>query len=191
MFKAITQENQIQKPYSINNIAKQSIQDEFDYKDTIDIEKITKEEPWLKQNGASFVTLKLNKTLRGCIGTLQAGRPLIEDIIANAKNAAFKDPRFSKLTRDEFKKIDIEVSILSKPQLISYKDVNDLKIQIRPNIDGVILKLDSHQATFLPQVWEELPEFESFFGHLLHKANLPQDSFKNYPHIYTYQANKY
>jgi AmmeMemoRadiSam system protein A len=176
---------------NISKIARQSIQDEFDYTNSIDTEKLIKENPALVEDGASFVTLTQNGKLRGCIGSLEARRPLIEDIIANAKSAAFRDPRFSKLPREELHVTDIEVSILTKPELLEYCDIEDLKAKIRPNIDGVILKLKSNQATFLPQVWEELPEFESFFGHLLNKAGLPMDSFKNHPKIYTYRATKY
>ncbi len=176
---------------NIYEIAKQSIQDEFDYKDSINIEKLIKENPSLSKDGASFVTLTQNGKLRGCIGSLEARRPLIEDIIANAKSAAFRDPRFSKLPQEELHVTDIEVSVLTAPELLEYSNVEDLKKKIRPKIDGIILKLNSNQATFLPQVWEELPEFESFFGHLLSKANLPTDSFKNHPTIYTYQVSKY
>ena len=176
---------------NISKIALQSIQDEFDYKNSIDVEQLTKENPSLKEDGASFVTLTQDGKLRGCIGSLEACRPLIEDIIANAKNAAFRDPRFSKLTREELHTTDIEVSILTKPKHLEYSNVEDLKNKIKQNIDGVILKLNSNQATFLPQVWEELPEFEDFFGHLLSKAGLPMDSFKNHPEIYIYQIQKF
>ena len=176
---------------NISEVARQSIQDEFDYKDSINIKKLTKDNPYLAKDGASFITLTQNGKLRGCIGSLEAKRPLIEDIIANAKSAAFRDPRFSKLLREELHVTDIEVSVLTAPKLLEYSDVEDLKKKIKPNIDGVILKLNSNQATFLPQVWEELPEFESFFGHLLSKAGIPMDSFKNHPTIYVYQVKKY
>jgi len=176
---------------NISEIAKNSIQDEFDYTNSIDIEKMTEKNELLKKDGASFVTLTQNGKLRGCIGSLTACRPLIEDIIANAKSAAFRDPRFSKLTREELHVTDIEVSVLTKPKILEYNDIEDLKNKIKPNIDGVILKLYSRQATFLPQVWEELPEFENFFGHLLSKAGLPMNSFKNKPQISTYQVISY
>lgn len=179
------------KSDTILELAHQSIQDEFDYTNSIDIKQLTSDNPWLHNNGASFVTLTQQGQLRGCIGTLTAGRPLIEDIIANAKNAAFKDPRFPKLTREEFENISIEVSVLSKPILIEYKNEEDLKTKIRPNIDGVILQLGSKQATFLPQVWEELPEFKVFLAHLLNKANLSLNDLKHYPTIYTYQVDKF
>ncbi len=176
---------------NISEIAKHSIQDEFNYTNSIDIKSLTEKNDLLKEDGASFVTLTQNGQLRGCIGSLRACRPLIEDIIANAKSAAFRDPRFPKLTREELHVIDVEVSVLTKPELLEYSDVEDLKIKIRPNIDGVILKLNSNQATFLPQVWKDLPEFENFFGHLFRKAGLPMDSFKNKPQISTYQVLTY
>ncbi len=176
---------------NLSKIALQAIQDEFDYTNTLDIDSIAKKYPALKENGASFVTLNQNSKLRGCIGSLEAKRPLIEDIISNAKSAAFRDPRFAKLTQEELCVTDIEVSVLTKPKFVEYSNIEDLKSKIDPNIDGVILKLNSNQATFLPQVWEELPEFESFFGHLLSKAGLPADSFKNHPKILTYQVEKF
>ena len=181
----------MKKQSVICKIAQQSIQDEFDYTHTIDIRTLTDENSWLQEDGASFVTLTLNGNLRGCIGSLEAHRPLIEDIIANAKSAAFRDPRFAKLTRDEFLDTDIEVSILTKPMMVEYTDIEDLKTKIKPHVHGVILQLGNHRATFLPQVWDELPTFESFFGHLLHKAGLPMDSFKNHPQIQVYTVNKF
>ena len=176
---------------NLYNIAFQAIKDEFDYTDSIDIEQLKTEFPKLEEDGASFVTLTQKGKLRGCIGSLVARRPLIEDIIANAKNAAFRDPRFPKLSKEELSTTDIEVSILTKPELLEYSDIDDLKRKIRPNIDGVILKLDEKQATFLPQVWEELPDFESFFAHLLNKAGLSMESFKNHPQIQTYTVKKF
>ncbi len=173
------------------DIPKKAISDSLYYENTLDAKKLTEENEWLKKDGASFVTLTHNGKLRGCIGSLIARRPLIEDIIENANNAAFRDPRFPKLTREEFNKTDIEVSILSEPELIEYINIEDLKRKITPHVHGVILTLKSNQATFLPQVWEELPEFETFFGHLLNKAGLAIDSFKEHPQIYTYQVDKF
>lgn len=171
-------------------IAKEAIRLAFDNKE-LNYEKFLPKNPWLKESGASFVTLSQNGKLRGCIGSLIAQRPLIEDVTANALNAAFKDSRFNKLKKEEFVVTDVEVSLLSKPQHIEYDSIEDLKRKITPFKDGVIISLGEKQATFLPQVWEELPEFESFFGHLLHKANLPLDSFKNHPEVYTYEVEKF
>jgi len=181
----------MRKQSIICKLAQQSIQDEFDYTNSIDIKTNTHENKWLQEDGASFVTLTQNGNLRGCIGSLEAHRPLIEDIIANAKSAAFRDPRFPKLTREEFLNTDIEVSILTKPIKIEYTDIEDLKTKIKPNIHGVILELEDKRATFLPQVWDELSTFESFFGHLLNKAALPMDSFKNHPQIHIYTVKKF
>lgn len=175
----------------IVNIAKQTLQDAFNYEQTLDTFKLKEKYPFLKEDGASFVTLTQKGRLRGCIGSLIAHSPLLEDIMANAYNAAFKDPRFPKLTQEELPLTDIEVSILTAPQKIQYKDLEDLREKITPKRDGVILQLGSNQATFLPQVWDELPDFESFFTHLFTKANLPQDSFKFHPTIYTYQVEKF
>jgi len=181
----------MKKSDTILKLAKQSIQDEFDYTNSINNKQLIFDNPWLQESGASFVTLTQEGKLRGCIGSLQATRPLIEDIIANAKNAAFRDPRFPKLTREELHVTNIEVSVLTPPKLLKYIDIEDLKSKITPKKDGVILQLGESQATFLPQVWDELPDFESFFGHLLQKAGLPMDSFKNHPTIYTYQVEKF
>lgn len=175
----------------ILSIATTAIKDSLFYENNLDQISLIKNYPYLKEDGASFVTLTQNGTLRGCIGSLIAQRPLIEDIIYNANSAAFRDPRFPKLTREEFDKTDIEVSILSEPTLVEYEDLEDLKSKITPNVDGIILQLGNNQATFLPQVWEELTEFESFFGHLLHKAGLPMDSFKLHPTIHKYQVKKF
>ena len=159
----------------------------------IDLDKILKKYPELKEPGSSFVTITKGKehSLRGCIGSLEAYRPLYEDIILNARSAALHDPRFQALSELEYNDIKVEVSILSKPKVLNYDDIEDLKNKIKPNIDGVVLKPDSYQATFLPQVWEQLPTFELFFAHLCQKAGLPADCLKNHPKIFTYNVEKY
>jgi len=121
-----------------------------------------------------------------------AHRTLIDDLVANAKAAAFSDPRFPSLSLEEFESSDfsLEVSVLSDPKELPYKDIADLKSKIRPNIDGVILKLGNHQATFLPQVWEQLPRFEDFFAHLCHKAGVVPDCLESHPQIFTYEVQK-
>jgi AmmeMemoRadiSam system protein A len=171
-------------------IAKNAIESRFNKK-TIDKDKLIRENPDLKKDGAVFVTLKQHGRLRGCIGSLIAHRPLIDDLIENAQSAAFNDPRFLPLGKDELKDTDIEISLLSPYKELEYKDKEDLKRKIRPNIDGVILKLGTHQATFLPQVWEELPDFDLFFAHLCQKAGLRvSNCLSNHPTIYTYQVEK-
>jgi hypothetical protein len=133
----------------------------------------------LQRNSGTFVTLKIHNQLRGCIGNLDASEPIIEGVKRNAVNAAFNDYRFSPLTAKEFDRIDIEVSILSKPMLLDYKDSKDLISKLRPDIDGVIIRKGGASATFLPQVWEQLKKPEDFLSHLCAKAGLPSDSWKN------------
>jgi len=126
----------------------------------------------LQQNLASFVTLHKKGVLRGCIGALEAYQPLINDIAEHAYSAAFQDPRFPALQNDEFDQLDIEISVLGKPELISFDSEEDLLSQIRPNIDGLILESGFNRGTFLPSVWEQLPESEEFLNHLKMKAGL-------------------
>lgn len=147
--------------------------------------------PSLLEKGAAFVTLTLHGRLRGCIGSLIAHRPLIDDLIANAEGAAFRDPRFSPLSESEFEEVDVEVSILTPPELIAYRDEADLKTMIRPGTDGVIIRHGNYQATFLPQVWDELSDFETFFAHLGMKAGIGSDPLAYHPEVYTYQVEKF
>jgi len=169
-------------------IARTSILEEFEGKKLINKEELIKEYPFLSEERASFVTLKIDGNLRGCIGSILPRMSLIDDVIYNAKQAAFHDPRFSPLTPDEYEKIHIEVSILTIPEKLEYEDEKDLKRKIKPKVDGVILALADKQATFLPSVWDELPIFELFFGHLCMKAGMQGDCLKYHPLIYTYQA---
>ncbi len=170
-------------------IAKDAIKSEFD-STKIDKEALIKKYPYLSEQKATFVTLNLNNNLRGCIGSLIAHRSLIDDLIHNAKAAAFSDPRFAPLTKEEFEKIEIEISLLSTPKKVDYTDIDDLKSKITIGKDGVILKLGSYQATFLPQVWEQLSSFELFFDHLCQKAGLGVNCLSNHPEIYIYHVEK-
>ena len=178
-------ENQI-----LLDITKKSIEKKFDETVKIDKTKLLADFPFLAKNGATFVTLTLNGQLRGCIGSLQAYRPLLDDLISNAHAAAFEDSRFYELTRDEFKKVKIEISILSTPVEVIYKDIEDLKSKIKPNIHGVILQKDGRRSTFLPQVWEQLPTFEEFFSHLCYKGSFEENCLEFHPQIFTYKVKK-
>ncbi len=155
---------------------------------SINKEAWLKKYPWLAQKGAVFVTLNKNHHLRGCIGSIIAHQSLIDDIINNAKSAALNDPRFTPVQEYELKDIDIEVSYLTEPKLLNYKDKDDLKRKIRPRVDGVILNYRGYQATYLPSVWEQLPTFESFFATLCQKAGLSSNCLDYHPTIYTYEA---
>lgn len=146
--------------------------------------------PQLGVEKATFITLTLNGQLRGCVGSLIAHCPLVDDLISNAQSAAFCDPRFPPLTLAEFQNVRIEVSLLSEPILVDYKDKNDLKSKIQPNTDGVIMRLGNSQATFLPQVWEELRDFETFFAHLGMKAGIGSDPLEYHPQVYAYRVEK-
>jgi AmmeMemoRadiSam system protein A len=129
----------------------------------------------LGERGASFVTLKRDGVLRGCIGSVRARRPLGEDIDDNAVAAASRDPRFAPLTPDEFDEIRIEVSLLSRPDLISTPGESALLDVLRPGRHGVILHGGCRNATFLPQVWEQLPEPRRFLAELKRTAGLPPE----------------
>jgi len=171
-------------------IARQAIEDHLYNRNTLDKETLTKHHPELLQESATFVTLTMQGRLRGCIGSLVAHRPLLDDIIANARSAAFQDPRFIPLTHDELSNIEIEVSLLSQPKPVVYTTTEVLKSKITAGVDGVVLRLDGRRATFLPQVWEELPSFELFFMHLCQKAGLQGNCLKAHPQIEVYQVEK-
>lgn len=171
-------------------IAKNAIKEKFTNTSLIDKEKLLQTYPVLAKNGAVFVTLTQNGELRGCIGSLVARRSLLEDLISHAKNAAFEDPRFLPLKKEEFEKTDVEISILSEPKELIYENIEDLKTKIKPNIHGVILQSNGRSATFLPQVWEQLPSFEIFFSHLCQKAGLSEDCLNSHPEIFTYEVKK-
>ncbi|MFA5857387.1 MAG: AmmeMemoRadiSam system protein A [Candidatus Pacearchaeota archaeon] len=130
-----------------------------------------------RDNGACFVTLTINNELRGCIGSLESFQALYQDVIDNSIHAAFEDPRFLPLNKKEFDKIKIEISILSKPVKLEYKDEIDLLNKIN-NEMGLILKRGFYSATFLPQVWEDLPDKINFLEHLSRKAGLSKDAWK-------------
>lgn len=135
----------------------------------------------LYQYGASFVTLTINNDLRGCIGSIIAHQSLIKDLVSNAYNAAFADSRFYPLTEDEYENVKISISLLSSPEEMDFKDEQDLLNQIRPFIDGIIIKDGINQAVYLPSVWEQLPDKVMFLNSLKQKAGLSPHHFsKNF-----------
>jgi uncharacterized protein len=171
------------------DLARNSIQDVLEGTHTID-ESLKERYTQLQKPQATFVTLNLFGNLRGCIGSLTPRRSLFDDIVQNAKAAAFDDPRFLPLSKNEFENIEIEISLLSLPEVLSYSDINDLKNKLSIGVDGVILSAGGRQATFLPSVWEQLPTFELFFTHLCAKAGLEPNCLQAHPDIYIYQAKK-
>lgn len=127
-------------------------------------------------DGASFVTLHLHGQLRGCIGSLQAHRPLAMDAAENAFSAAFRDPRFPPVAGPEEADLVFHISVLSPTEPMSFSSEDDLLAQIRPGIDGLVLQDGAfHRGTFLPSVWEQLPAKEQFLAHLKQKAGLAAD----------------
>ena len=135
----------------------------------------------LQEKRATFVTLRHQKKLRGCIGVIEPVRPLIEDVANNAWSAASKDPRFPALKSEELNGLSIHISVLSPPSPIRFDNENSLLDQIRPGIDGLLLEEPSCQArsTFLPAVWDTLTDRDTFWKHLKAKAGLPTDYWSN------------
>ena len=148
-------------------------------------------QPWLLQHGASFVTLTKNGELRGCIGSLAATRPIGEDVATNARAAAFQDPRFPKLKREEWPLCRIEVSLLSAPKPIQFADEADLLSQITASEDGLILEAEGKRATYLPQVWEVLSDKRQFLEELKRKAGLPPETRLARCKVWRYRVRKF
>jgi len=145
----------------------------------------------LNAPGASFVTLNQREQLRGCIGSLQAHRPLIQDIRANAVAAALRDPRFAPLTLAEFNITTVEVSVLSAMQPMPFASEADALAQLRPGVDGVVFEFGRYRSTFLPQVWEQLPNAAEFMAHLKHKAGLAPDFWAPEVRLQRYTVSKF
>jgi len=145
---------------------------------------------WLHESGACFVTLTQAGELRGCIGTIDPHRPLGEDVRANARAAAFRDPRFAALTAQELDQTRIEVSVLTPREELAFTSQEDALRQLRPGTDGVVLEFGAHRGTFLPQVWDQLPTPDQFMAALLRKAGLPQGFWAPGVRLFRYQVRK-
>ncbi len=159
----------LQEKETLLNVARQSLEQTLRGEKLPPLNKAEHQTPLLLAKGASFVTLNQENRLRGCIGTLQAYQPLVEDVREHAIAAALHDYRFPPVSSDELKKIEIEISRLTTPVPLKYSDTADLLAKLRPGIDGVVLKDAFRQATFLPQVWEQLPSASEFLSHLCQK----------------------
>ncbi len=179
------------KTVLLTSIARDAILESLTKTKRINKEAMIKQYPFLAQQGAVFVTLNKQHRLRGCIGSLKAYRPLIDDIMANARAAAFEDNRFYPLKLEEIDAVDIEVSVLTPPKKITYRSVEDLKQKVHPHTDGIILKAGSHRATYLPQVWEQMAGFDEFFSFLCRKAGLDANCLALHPTLYRYSDKKY
>ncbi len=133
----------------------------------------------LREPGATFVTLQLHGQLRGCVGSFEADRPLAMDVANNAYSAAFMDFRFSPVSADELPDLELHISLLTPLEPMEVKSREDLLRQLRPGIDGLLLEDAEHRSTFLPQVWDSLPDPEDFLGELLLKAGLPRSHWSD------------
>lgn len=140
---------------------------------------------------ASFVTLHSHGQLRGCIGHLEAVQPLVVDVAENAFAAAFRDPRFSPLTHQEWPGVQVDLSILTAPEPLQFSDEADLIGQIRPGEDGLILKDGPYRGTFLPSVWESLPDPAEFLRHLKHKAGLAANHWSDRVEVLRYRTESF
>ncbi len=166
-------------------IAKQSIMMGLEHQHPIKLNLSDYPES-LQEKRATFVTLNINHQLRGCIGSLSPHRVLVDDIAENAYSAAFSDPRFPALQRQEYEQLEYHISILSDTHPMQFESEQDLLVQIRPGIDGLVLQDKNRQGTFLPSVWEQLPQPEDFLQHLKQKAGLPIDYWSS-----TLQVSRY
>jgi len=172
-------------------LAREAISDAVNGKksSSIDLASLS---PAMREDGASFVTLTIHGQLRGCIGALEASQPLAEDVREHAVAAAFEDPRFPPLSKGELSRIRIEVSRLTRPQPLEYASSDELLKKLRPHIDGVILKDNFHRGTFLPQVWEKIPNADEFLGHLCMKMGLKNNAWRDTKlQVYIYQVEEF
>lgn len=149
------------------------------------------EAAWLREQGACFITLTHGEKLRGCIGTLRAHRTLVDDVTANAVAAAFRDPRFKPLTATEFETVEVEISLLSALEPLTFSGEGEALAQLRAGQDGVVFEYGHHSSTFLPQVWDELREPAEFMAHLKHKAGLPPDFWDAEVKLMRYTVSKW
>ncbi|MCB2184634.1 MAG: AmmeMemoRadiSam system protein A [Desulfobulbaceae bacterium] len=177
------------------SLARQTIADKLGISvadaDKEQVEKNLQQETF-HQNKGTFVTLHKQGQLRGCIGTIAPVEALSSGIRRNAENAAFGDPRFPAVQKEEFLQLDIELSILTDPQPLDYEDGADLVAKLRPGIDGVILRDGMSSATFLPQVWDQLSRTEDFLTHLCLKAGIASDAWKTRKlEVLTYQVQHF
>jgi AmmeMemoRadiSam system protein A len=146
----------------------------------------------LREAGASFVTLTIGGALRGCIGALEAYQPLAEDVREHAIAAALHDPRFPPLTEQELNNVQIEISRLTPPHPLQYQDPGDLLTKLRPHVDGVILRDGFRRATFLPQVWQKIPDPAEFLDNLCLKMGARPDLWRHkHLDVMTYQVEEF
>ena len=191
-----TMQDSMESPQRLNHhqgqvllkIARKTIADRLGIA-SVDVDPNAEKDLVFQDHRGTFVTLTIDGQLRGCIGNLNPTDSILAGVKQNAVNAAFQDPRFDALKADEFDQVDLEISILTEPRPLTYRDSSDLLNKLRVNIDGVILRKGGKSATFLPQVWHQLPQPKQFLSHLCMKAGLAADAWKKKPiDILTYQV---
>ena len=171
----------------ILSVAEQSVQHGLDYGVPTAMVDTSLYSPLLrKKNGASFITVTHIDKLHGCIGSLVPYRPLVIDVSDNAYAAAFTDPQFPPLRTSEWSKLAISVSVLSRAKPFEVRDEADLLVRLNPGVDGLILHHQDNRVTFLPQVWEHLPNPADFLSHLKRKAGLAEDYWSDELRFFRY-----
>lgn len=174
-------------------LARQTLQEQFDQlPEPRPVLQEALQDEGLQQKRGTFICLKISGELRGCIGNLSGDVSIAEGVRHNALNAAFHDPRFAALSAGELEQTQIEVSVLTEPRSLNYQGPADLVAKLRPFTDGVIIRRGPASATFLPQVWEQLPNPEAFLSHLCQKAGLPADAWRHEPlEVLVYQVQSF
>lgn len=174
----------------LRDIARESIRHGLQYGSALPVSEQRYEQA-LQTPRATFVTLHLHGQLRGCIGTLEAWRPLVRDVADNAFAAAFRDPRFSPLQESEFSQLEMHISVLTPPRPMSFTSEQDLIDQLVPGRDGLVLEQGHNRGTFLPAVWESLPEPRDFLCQLKRKAGLPENYWSDELRVSRYQVQEF
>lgn len=172
------------------NIARSSIRNGLEKGKALKV-TATEYAPELQAERASFVTLNRAGLLRGCIGHLEACMPLVEDVAENAFSAAFRDPRFPPLSQDELADLELHISVLTPAEPMHFSSEADLLEQIRPGIDGLILMDGAAKGTFLPSVWESLPQAKDFLRHLKNKAGLAGNYWSGTLQVLRYETESF
>ena len=172
------------------DIAARSIAHGLEHQRPLDLDPAEYPEP-LRAIRATFVTLERHADLRGCIGVLDAFRPLIVDVAQNAFAAAFEDPRFPPLRAAEYPELTLKISVLTPAEPLVFGSEADLLDQIRPGVDGLILRDGGQRGTFLPSVWEQLPHPRDFLAHLKRKAGLPMGYWSDRLQVLRYGSESF
>jgi AmmeMemoRadiSam system protein A len=182
-----------QNGQTLLRLARQTLEKQLGQQPTDPVSTQELTDPNLHEHRGVFVTLYKDGSLRGCVGSLLGIEPIPDGVRRHVINAALHDQRFPMVTGDEVETLQIDISVLTAPQNLSYIDSDDLVLQLRPHVDGVILKAEAgHEATFLPQVWDQLPVPEMFLDHLCLKAGLSGGSWRSGDvTIQTYQVQHF